>query len=88
MTDRSEPYKENIPGRYYVTKVCIGCTLCAEIAPANFKENLDEDIPYDHCFIYKQPETEEEMLLCREAMELCPARAIHDNTLARRDEKI
>jgi ferredoxin len=63
---------ENVPGQYYVNTRCIGCTLCPEIAPANFSSNQEEGYEY----VCKQPVDNEEELLCREAMEVCPVDAI------------
>ncbi|MCP3954041.1 MAG: ferredoxin [Desulfobacterales bacterium] len=66
---------ENVPGKYYVSDRCIGCTICPEIAPANFASNLDEGYEY----VCKQPVDHEEEQLCREAMEICPVDAIQTN---------
>ncbi len=79
MSERDERFAENTPGKYYITKFCIGCTLCSEIAPANFMENTDEELAVGHCYVYKQPETEAEVLICEEAMDVCPADAIRNN---------
>ena len=79
MSDRNERFAENISGKYYVTKACIGCTLCSVIAPANFMENTDEELAVGHCYVHKQPETEAEALICEEAMDVCPADAIRNN---------
>ena len=79
MSDFTEKYKENTPGKYYVAKACIACTLCSEIAPENFRENLDEDLPVGNNYVCKQPESDDELALCREAMDSCPARAIRDD---------
>ena len=66
---------ENVPGKYYVSTRCIGCTICPEIAPANFSSNLDEGYEY----VCKQPADAKEEQLCREAMEICPVDAIGDD---------
>ena len=66
---------ENVPGKYYVNTRCIGCTLCPEIAPANFASNLEEGYEY----VCKQPGNTAEEQLCREAMEICPVNAIGDD---------
>lgn len=66
---------ENVPGKYYVSGRCIGCTLCPEIAPANFASNLEAGYEY----VCKQPVDNAEEQLCREAMEICPVDAIEDN---------
>lgn len=79
MKDIQEKFTENVPGRFYVTRVCIGCTLCAEIAPASFKENTDLELAVGNNYVYRQPETHEEEALCREAMDACPSSAIRDD---------
>jgi ferredoxin len=79
MSDNTERFSQNVPGKYYVAKVCIACSLCSEISPEHFAENLDEDMPVGNCYVCKQPENEAEESLCREAMETCPAGAIRDD---------
>ncbi len=79
MSDQFERFAENIAGKYYITKTCIGCTLCSVIAPAIFMENTDEELAVGHCYVYQQPETEAEELICEEAMDACPAGAICNN---------
>ena len=79
MTDHTDRFKENTPGRYYVAKLCIGCALCAEIAPESFMQNMDEEIAVDHCYVYRQPENEAAESLCQEAKSNCPAGAIENN---------
>ncbi|MBF0302859.1 MAG: ferredoxin [Desulfamplus sp.] len=63
---------ENVQGMFYVDIRCIGCSVCAEIAPAHFASNHDEG----HEYIYSQPVTDAEIALCNEAMEICPVNAI------------
>lgn len=82
MSDIDEKFTENMPGKYYVSKVCIGCTLCAELAPHNFSANTADDA-YDAviCYVCRQPGDSSEEALCIEAMEICPANAIHSDGL-------
>ena len=75
MADKSDKWKDNILGKFYVDEQCIDCDLCRETAPACFKR--DDDGGYS--FVYKQPETEEEKELCMEALEGCPVDAIGDD---------
>ncbi|XHR29091.1 MAG: ferredoxin [Chthoniobacteraceae bacterium] len=75
MADIANKYPDNVLGRYYVDDQCIDCDLCRETAPANFGRN-DEG---GHSYVLKQPETEEEENLCREAKEGCPVEAIGDD---------
>ena len=72
MADLVNKYAENITGTYYVDDQCIDCDLCRETAPANFTRNDDGG----HSYVYKQPTTDEEVNLCKEAMEGCPVEAI------------
>lgn len=64
----------NASGRYYVDgDVCLHHHCCVEIAPNNFK--MDDLIAY----VLKQPGSLEEEAQCREALEMCPTAAIHDD---------
>jgi ferredoxin len=72
MADIENKYAENVEGVYYVDDQCIDCDLCRETAPANFARNDDGG----HSYVYKQPVSEEENTLCKEAMEGCPVEAI------------
>jgi ferredoxin len=72
MGDREQRYGDNVPGRWYVDRKCILCSVCSEAAPKNFKEADSND--HDICF--KQPEGEEEIRQCEEAMAACPVEAI------------
>ncbi|MEK0449204.1 MAG: hypothetical protein RL088_1472 [Verrucomicrobiota bacterium] len=72
MADQANKYPENVPGKFYVDDQCIDCDLCRETAPANFKRNDDGG----HSYLYKQPESDAEAALCKEAMEGCPVEAI------------
>lgn len=72
MADLENKYPDNVVGKYYVDDQCIDCDLCRETAPDNFTRNDDNG----YSFVKKQPETEEEESLCKEAMEGCPVEAI------------
>jgi len=72
MADPNERWDDNVPGKWYVDKSCIICSLCSELAPNNFKE-ADAG---DHDIVYKQPENDEEMQQCQEALEQCPVESI------------
>ena len=63
------------PGLRCLTLINITCDLCRETAPNNFTRNDDGG----YSFVTKQPESEEEEELCREAMEGCPVEAIGDD---------
>ena len=75
MAEVGNKYPENTAGKYYVDDQCIECGFCRETAPSNFTRKGNSGYSY----VYKQPETEEEEVQCREAMASCPVEAIGDN---------
>ena len=72
MADPTDRYEDNVPGKWYVDRMCILCSVCSEAAPNNFRE-ADSG---DHDIVYKQPENSDEELQCEEAMAACPVEAI------------
>ena len=72
MAEKENRVPENKSGAFYVDHECIDCDLCREVAPENFERNEDEGYSY----VYKQPETDEEIAQCDEALESCPVEAI------------
>ena len=72
MADKEEKWAENVEGKFYVDEQCIDCDLCRETAPGNFTREEDGGYSY----VYKQPENDDELELCIEAMEGCPVEAI------------
>ena len=60
---------------FYVDKECILCSVCSDAAPNNFRMSDDED----HDICYKQPDSEDELEQCYEALENCPVEAIGDD---------
>jgi|TARA_R110000868_G_scaffold83472_1_gene235568 ferredoxin len=75
MADKEDKWAENVEGKFYVDEQCIDCDLCRETAPDNFTSETDGGYSY----VYKQPESDEELELCVEAMEGCPVDAIGDD---------
>ncbi len=75
MADREDKNSENASGKFYVDSQCIDCDLCRETAPNNFTRSDDEGYSY----VFKQPENDEEIGQCREAMEGCPVEAIGED---------
>ncbi len=57
--------------KYTVSEECIGCRACVEVAEDNFDINDD-----NMAFLKKQPETNDELEQCNEALEVCPVDAI------------
>ena len=86
MADPKNIWKDNARGEsviagkrvsFYVDLECILCSVCSDAAPNNFRMSDAED----HDICDKQPETEEELRACYEAMENCPVEAIGDDGL-------
>ncbi|MDJ0783044.1 MAG: ferredoxin [Desulfosarcinaceae bacterium] len=65
----------NIPGKYHVDERCIGCAICAEIAP----HNLCFDHAEGYAYVYRQPGNDSEASRCAEVVDICPVSAIGDN---------
>ena len=72
MADKEDKYQDNVDGKFYCDTECIDCDLCRETAPDNYQRNESGGYSY----VYKQPENEDEVALCVEAMEGCPVEAI------------
>ena len=84
MADPTDTWEDNIGGAvtidgktvsFYVDTECILCSVCSDAAPNNFRMSDDED----HDICYKQPDDDEELEQCYEAMENCPVEAIGDD---------
>jgi ferredoxin len=72
MAEIEDKLPENIRGKYYVDSQCIDCDVCRDTAPENFTRD-DEN---GYSYVYKQPETPEEIELCEESIAVCPVEAI------------
>ena len=75
MADSGDKVADNVSGKWYVDSNCIDCDVCRTTAPNNFEANEDEGFSY----VSKQPENDEEIEQCEEAMESCPVEAIGDD---------
>jgi len=75
MANRDDKVAMNVEGAFYVDTNCIDCDLCRQTAPNHFERNEDDGYSY----VVKQPESDEEIAACREAMEECPVEAIGDD---------
>ncbi|HXF43331.1 MAG TPA: ferredoxin, partial [Pyrinomonadaceae bacterium] len=75
MAKLKDSLPDNVAGNFYVDRSCIDCDVCRDTAPANFRRNHEKAYSY----VYKQPESEEELRLCIEAMNACPVEAIGDD---------
>jgi ferredoxin len=72
MPNKNNKVAENVSGPFYVDEDCIGCRLCTNDAPNNFKMADDEST----AFVFKQPENDSETKDCENAMDSCPVDAI------------
>ena len=72
MAEPEDRVPENAPGHYYVDSQCIDCDVCRDTAQANFTRDDNNGYSY----VYKQPQTDEEIALCEEALVACPVEAI------------
>jgi ferredoxin len=61
----------NVPGKFYVSAGCIDCALCRDTIPTVFQSESGWS------YVHRQPETEEEMELCREVVDGCPLGVVH-----------
>ncbi len=75
MADKNDRVAQNTAGSWFVDSQCIDCNLCRDTAPNNFRQYEEGGYSY----VYKQPETADELAQCREAMEACPVEAIGNN---------
>jgi ferredoxin len=72
MADPNDRVPENAPGGYYVDTNCIDCDVCRDTASDNFTRADAQG----YSFVYRQPQTQEEVDLCEEALLACPVEAI------------
>lgn len=75
MADKKEKWDDNVAGKFYVDRECILCSVCSDAAPKNFRVSDDGT----HDIVYKQPENEDELDECYEALDNCPVEAIGDD---------
>lgn len=75
MAEKNNKVSGNTEGKVYVDQNCIGCEVCVSDAPECFMMTDDGDFAY----VYKQPENDDELTKCRDAIENCPADAIGDD---------
>lgn len=72
MADKKHKWKLNAGGKFYVDDQCIACDFCAAEAPRFFSMNDTEG----HAYVSKQPNSEDEIQECLDALEGCPVEAI------------
>ena len=83
MAGVNDKWEDNVKGSstingkkvsFFVDRECILCSVCEDVAPKNFRLSDDET----HDIVYKQPENEQELEDCLEALDSCPVDAIGD----------
>tara|TARA_A100001037_G_scaffold289925_1_gene302202 strand:- start:83 stop:328 length:246 start_codon:yes stop_codon:yes gene_type:complete len=75
MAQIEDRWPDNSPGKFYVDEQCIDCDLCRELAPDFFRRNDDQGYSY----VYSQPDSDDAVGECEEALESCPVEAIGDD---------
>jgi len=76
MANTKIKHNENIAGGWYCTDTedsegCIACCACFGRAPQFFAEDDN-----GYAYVFRQPETEEDILICQEQLDNCPVNAI------------
>lgn len=81
MANKEMKHPANVPGSFYCTSPddqngegCTACTLCYNDAPEFFGQDSE-----GYAYVIKQPETEEEINLCRDQADACPPEAIGED---------
>lgn len=72
MADKSSKWDLNVTGKFYVDDQCIACDACICEAPRFFEMNDDDG----HAFVKAQPQTDQEIQECQDALDACPVGAI------------
>ena len=75
MANKADKWAQNTPGKFFVDQQCIDCDLCRETAPSNFTRQDDAG----YSFVFKQPETPEEITRAESARDICPQAAIAED---------
>ena len=75
MANTANKYPQNVPGMFYVDNQCIDCDACREAAPKFFAREENDG----HSFVFHQPQGQDEIDKCEEALEGCPVEAIGDD---------
>lgn len=75
MAIRDNRLESNVPGKFYVDDQCIDCDLCRETCPQCFKRDDDTGTS----IVYHQPDNDDDLSLCEDAMNSCPVGAIGDD---------
>ena len=72
MAQPKTKFKDNAPGKFYVTDACNGCGICFSVALQNFMYSNDASYYY----IIQQPADPREEADIRKAISVCPTDCI------------
>ena len=75
MAALSDRFIRNVPGPFYNDNSCTDCGLCPGIAPDIFRR----DDGHGQIYVWRQPASELELALAREAQSACPTESIGDD---------
>lgn len=75
MADKNSKWDQNVDGKFYVDDQCIACDACVCEAPKFFVMNDDDG----HAYVMLQPQNEDEIKQCLDALEACPVEAIGED---------
>lgn len=75
MADKEAKWSQNKEGKYYVDDQCIACDACVVEAPGFFEMNDDDG----HAYVAIQPDKDEDITACEDALACCPVGAIGDD---------
>lgn len=59
--------RKTFQGSFYVTEDCLACESCQDAAPNNFRY-----VENGFSFVFKQPDSPEEVERCQQAVDRCP----------------
>ena len=69
-------HPQNALGKYWIDQdVCVACAVCYAEAPNNIRFDDNRGASY----VYKQPETDEELAAVTEAVSMCPVEAVRED---------
>ena len=75
MADLAYKVARNVAGKYYIDTSCCDCDLCRQMAP----ESMARDEETGNSYVFRQPETVEQIAAVEEAVQSCPTESIGNN---------
>jgi ferredoxin len=75
MSQVNSSLPQSIPGKYYITDQCTDCDLCRECAPMNIRR----DDQTGRSYVFKQPNTDDEIALVEDGVQGCPTEAVKND---------